>query len=493
MIVMEIITKLEDFKKTAQEYNLLPVFATMLGDRETPVSLYEKLVGEDIGFLLESAESTKSFGRYSFIGFNPLAKVTAYQEATTLQTEDGQVKKVSKAPMDALKEILQSYKAPQVKDLPPFCGGMIGYLAFEVVGTWEKMRGMQIDADDVLAQMMVCRDVVIMDHLKHTLYFITWSENVGKPEAIYEQACLRLRDSVRRLQKVVEPLGKGQVYASGKVEEPDFAKHQENIGKIKEYIVEGDTYQAVLSARFRQFIPSHPFCLYRQLRKDNPSAYMFYLNFGEKKLVGASPEMLVRVQKDQVTTYPIAGTRPRGRTTEEENALMTELLNDRKELAEHCMLVDLGRNDIGRVSKPGTVEVTRFKDIEFFSHVMHIVSEVNGVLRDDMDAFEAFKACFPAGTVSGAPKIRAMEIIAELEKEKRGVYAGAVGYWDFNGNMDTCIAIRTMSIENDVATVQGGGGIVADSDALAEVNEIRQKTKVLLNILEEKKRYADFD
>lgn len=490
---MEMLTTLQEFKQMAQKYSLLPVCATMLGDRETPVSLYEKLVSEEVGFLLESAESTKSFGRYSFIGFNPLAKVTGYKDKTVVEYENGDLKELAKTPMDALKELLQSYKAPQVEGLPPFCGGMIGYLAFEVVGTWEKIRGMQIDEDDVLAQMMICRDVVIMDHLKHTLYFITWSENNDKAEVVYEAASLRLRDSIKRLQKTVEPLGKDGVYASGEVEQPDFVRHQENIAKIKDYILKGDTYQTVLSARFRRFIPSHPFGLYRQLRRDNPSAYMFYLNFGQKKLVGASPEMLVRVQKDKVTTYPIAGTRPRGQTAQEEKAYMEELLNDKKELAEHSMLVDLGRNDIGRVSKPGTVEVTRLKDIEFFSHVMHIVSEVNGVLREDMDSFDAFKACFPAGTVSGAPKIRSMEIIAELESEKRGVYAGAVGYWDFNGNMDTCIAIRTMSVENDVATVQGGGGIVADSDALAEVNEIKQKTKVLLNILEEKKRYADFN
>lgn len=487
---MKIQTSLQEFEENAVKYNFLPVHAVAFGDRETPVSLYEKLVGEEEGFLLESAEANKHFGRYSFIGFNPLCVVTGYKDKTTIAYSDGEKQEIVCPPVDALRQVMQMYKAPVIAGLPPFCGGMIGYLAYEAATTWERIRGLAVSPEEILTQTMLCRDIVILDHLSHNLYCVTWAKTSENIQQVYQEACLHLRKLAKKISLPVKTLGAGEVFTANTVFQPDEQLYCNNVDKIKEYIANGDTYQTVLSHQFKRLLPVHAFALYRKLRSANPSPYMFYLNFGRKKLVGASPEMLVRVLGKNVTTYPIAGTRPRGQTTQEDKVLSEELLLDKKEVAEHSMLVDLGRNDIGRVSKPGSVRVSRFKEIEYFSHVMHIVSEVQGELAQGHDSFDALKACFPAGTVSGAPKLRAMEIIAALEQKKRGVYAGAVGYWDFGGNMDTCIAIRTMSIEDDVVTVQGGAGIVADSQPENEVREVRQKTKVLLDLLEDEKNYA---
>lgn len=489
---MQILTTMDAFKNNAKEYNFLPVCAKLFCDKETPVSLYEKLVGESAGFLLESAEANRNFGRYSFLGFNPVLMLKSYKNQTNVDYVERK-EEIKAAPVDALRHIMQSYKAPVIEGLPPFCGGMIGYLAYEAAATWERIRGLEIAPDEVLAQTMLCQDIVIMDHLSHQLYCIVWTDNGEEVDKLYAKACERLHELASKIVNVNETPVKKGVYAGGVVQQPDDEHYCSGVEQIKEYILAGDTYQTVLSHKFKRFLPAHPFILYRRLRSANPSPYMFYLNFGEKKIVGASPEMLVRVLDGVVTTYPIAGTRPRGKTYEEDKNLAEDLLSDKKEVAEHSMLVDLGRNDIGKVSEAGSVKVTRFKDVEYFSHVMHLVSEVQGELSQDKDAFDALKACFPAGTVSGAPKLRSMEIIAQLEKEKRGVYAGAIGYWDFNGNMDTCIAIRTMSIDDNIATVQGGAGIVADSQPASEAQEVRHKTRVLLDLLEGEDIYAYLD
>lgn len=490
---MKIITSLDEFKQNAKEHNLVPVCISMLGDRQTPVSLYEQLVGEEVGFLLESAESTKHFGRYSFIGYNPLIKVTGYKDKTIVKYANNEEKEIKSVPIDALREILNSYNAVKSDKLPPFCGGMMGYLAYETVATFEKISNIEIEDKDVLAQTMLCQDIVILDHLKHTLYFIVWKEVSGDIEAIYQDACLHLHEQVNRIYSAVVPLGKGKTYTGGMIHQPDFELHKKKVAKIKEYIAKGETTQVVISAFYKRLIPAHPFFLYRRLRKENPSHYMFYLNFGDKKLVGASPEMLVKVENNIVKTFPIAGTRPRGATVAEDKKYIEELVNDPKENSEHDMLIDVGCDDLSKISKKGSVEVTRRKEIEFFSHVMHIVSEVAGELSEDKDSFDALQVCFPAGTVSGAPRVRAVEIIKELEEDKRDFYAGAVGYWDFNGNMDMCIAIRTMLIENDVATVRSGSGIVIESDEEAEAQEVRIKSQALLGILEDSQMQNYFD
>ncbi len=489
---MNIQTTLEDIQKMSKTYNFLPVYAKIVGDMETPVSLFEKLIADDIGFLLESAESNKNFGRYSFLGFNPLFELTAYKDKTVVDYNTGEQKIVIKAPIEAMKEVFSQYKAPDIPSMPPFFGGMIGYLTYDTVATFEKVRGMDISSDDKLVQMLLCQDIVVMDHLTHSLYLVTWKEAIDNEEILYSTACQRLKKIFDKIKstlsdkpKSIEKCAKTYLY------KPKKQDYCQNVLKIKDYIASGDTYQTVISEPFESPLLSSPFTLYRKLRRVNPSPYMFYLNFGNKKIVGASPEMLVKVLNKTVTTFPIAGTRRRGKDSQEDAFLAKDLLEDKKELAEHSMLVDLGRNDLGRVCTPGSVKVTRLKEIEYFSHVMHIVSQVTGSLADDKDVFDVLKACFPAGTVSGAPKIRAMEIIAQLEKIKRGVYAGAVGYFDFNGNLDTCIAIRTMSIDEGVVTVRAGAGIVADSIAENEWQEVLQKTMVLRNLLEEEENATD--
>ena len=377
--------------------------------------------------------------------------------------------------------------------LPPFGGGAVGYLNFESIATWERIRGMEIPADLLLGEFMCCRLLIAMDHLTHSAKLIYLAEipaDASARERVYAQVAERIAEIHEILRAPLQlpaeettPAPVSAVQISPTDEEASRARYINHVLKAKEYIAAGDIFQVVPSHPFRRTLTEPPFSLYRRLRRVNPSPYMFFMDFGPRQLVGASPEMLVKLQDGQVFTCPIAGTRPRGKTREEDARLAAELLADEKECAEHAMLIDLGRNDIGRISLPGTVNVTKLMEVENFSHVMHIVSEVNGTLDPKYTATEVLKACFPAGTVSGAPKIRAIEIINELETERRGPYAGAVGYFDFRGNMDTCITIRTFRIEGDQVTIQTGGGIVADSVPETEYQEIRHKANVLFQVL----------
>lgn len=478
-----------DFVRLAGTHRLIPVFTDLPVDTETPVSLYYKIVGDDPGFMLESAETGNHFGRFSFIGTDPFLRLQAFRNRLELVGE--RPESLHQPPMQALQSILSRFSCADFPDSPPLSGGAVGYLSFEAVSTWERVRGMNVPDNELLGEFLCCRLLVAMDHLKHSARLIYLAE-ITSPDAdaaaIHDQAASRLQDVITAVQRTLETPRPAPTApfapASGTHDDAARKTFLSRVRTAKEHIAAGDVFQVVLSHPFRRPLAERPFSLYRRLRRLNPSPYMFFINFGGRQLIGASPEMLVKLQNGKVSTCPIAGTRPRGRDAGEDALLAAELLADGKECAEHAMLVDLGRNDIGRISLPGTVEVTRMMDVENFSHVMHIVSEVCGTLDPRFAPTDALAACFPAGTVSGAPKIRAMEIISGLEDQPRGPYAGAVGYFDFRGNMDTCITIRTFSVDGGTVTIQTGAGIVADSVPEKEYEEILHKAKVLFQVLE---------
>lgn len=481
-----------EFCQLASCHNIVPVYTSLSTDMDTPVSLYYKFVGDGEGFMLESAESNKTFGRYSFIGASSFAKVVAYAKHTDI-TIAGQTKRIEGKPVPILKDFFGKFSFPNLPGLPPFTGGAVGYFAYEAITTWERVLGQTVADDLVLGEFMFCDTLVVMDHLTHStmLLKLVRIEAGADVAAEYDKAVLEIEAMLERIRQPVSlPVESGDLYqqppASKALWTEDMKQRFcEKVAVAKEHIVAGDIFQVVISQPFRQKLPKHPFALYRRLRQVSPSPYMFYLNFGVRKIVGASPEMLVKQKDDRIFTCPIAGTRPRGKDTEEDLFYANDLLADTKELAEHAMLVDLARNDLGRISIPGTVTVDKMMKVELFSHVMHIVSEVSGQIDPKYSAFDVLTACFPAGTVSGAPKVRAMEIIYELEQNVRGAYAGALGYFDFRGNMDTAITIRTMAVDGDELTIRTGAGIVADSVPETEFQEVLNKAKALFQIVGE--------
>jgi anthranilate synthase component I len=475
------------FRELAIRHNMIPVYAELPIDLETPVSLYYKLVGDAPGFMLESADTSKNFGRYSFIGVDPFLTIRAQRQGLLVQSESERTT-IRQAPLAALQSILNRFSLAELPELPPFSGGVVGYFSFEAISTWERIRGMDVPDDFILGEFLCCRLIIAMDHLTHSAKVIYLAEvdPAADFDAIYDVAVTRLDEVAARIRQPLQ-LPPDTPPPIQTAPAPDDAKarqqYMESVRAAKKHIAAGDTFQIVMSHPFHRPLTENPFSLYRRLRRVNPSPYMFFINFGSRQLVGASPEMLVKLQDGQVFTCPIAGTRPRGKDSAEDELLANELLTDEKERAEHSMLVDLGRNDIGRISQPGTVKVTKLMEVENFSHVMHIVSEVTGAALPRAAATDVLAACFPAGTVSGAPKIRAIEIINELEPERRGPYAGAVGYFDFRGNMDTCITIRTFTVDGDKITIQTGAGIVADSVPETEYEEIQHKARVLFQVL----------
>ncbi|WP_346356014.1 anthranilate synthase component I [Azotosporobacter soli] len=475
------------FCERSAEHSLVPLSLTLPVDTETPVSLYQKLVGDKLGFMLESATPGKNFGRYSFLGRHPFARLTGYRDSTIIINEREQTNAKQGPPLQVLKEFLAAHSLANLDELPLFSGGAVGYVAYEATATWERIRGMSIADDLVLSDMLFCRELAVFDHLEHSVTFLYLADaKADDLKESYQKGSAALHAMAAALQEPL-PAKKEQTPPSSAVQAPLTASSDDYCAKVlraKEYIAAGDAFQIVLSQESRRPLDCHPFQLYRRLRRVNPSPYMFYLNFGQHQVLGASPERLVKLEDGVVSTHPIAGTRPRGANAAEDERLGNELKNDPKELAEHAMLVDLGRNDIGKVSLPGSVQVTRLKEVEHFSHVMHLVSEVTGKMRPDYGAVDALQACFPAGTVSGAPKARVMEIIHELEGDQRGVYAGAVGYLDFRGNMDTCIAIRTLAIESGEIILRAGAGIVADSLPEMEYQEVRHKSQAMIKALE---------
>jgi len=463
-------------KKLAKQGNLLPVYREIRADLETPVSAYLKVARGDHSFLLESVEGGERLGRYSVIGTDPSLVLTTGADN----------------PVDPLKLLEQQFaelKLIPIPELPRFHGGMVGYLSYEVARYYEALPAPDPDPQGVPQSVLMMADtILIFDHIAHRIKVISHAKINGDVETAYSIATDKIDEIVKRLQypmafseTLPEP-----VTTKGEVQSNMTQKQFESMVKRgKEYIYAGDIIQVVLSQRLSKKTGAEPFAIYRALRSINPSPYMYFLNLGDFQIVGSSPELLVRLEDGIVSNHPIAGTRPRGKDEAEDKALEAELRDDEKEQAEHIMLVDLARNDVGRVSRPATVEVTQLMDVERYSHVMHLVSHVQGRLEDSMSAFDAFRACLPAGTVSGAPKIRAMEIIAELEPDRRGPYAGAVGYFSFSGNMDTAITIRTIIIKDGTAYIQAGGGIVADSIPEMEYKESMNKAKALIRAIEQ--------
>jgi anthranilate synthase component 1 len=470
----------------AQGYNRIPLVVETFADLDTPLSLYLKLANQPFSYLLESVQGGERFGRYSIIGLPAKTRIVANGRKVEVLQNGQVVESVPDVnPLDFVKAYQAKFKVPPYQGLPRFTGGLAGYFGYDTVRYIERRLADTVKADaiqvpDVL--LMVSEELAVVDNLSGKLYFIVYADPADKNA--YEKAHSRLADLIQRLRKSVsipeaQPMPPAQ--AKSEFGESEFKAAVE---KAKRYIFDGDIMQVVLSQRMSQPFSAPPLSLYRALRSLNPSPYMFYYDMGDHHVVGASPEILVRLEDGTVTARPIAGTRPRGKTREQDLALAEELLADPKERAEHVQLMDLGRNDVGRVAQTGTVKVTDNMMIERYSHVMHIVSNVEGKLKPDMDAIDVLKATFPAGTVSGAPKVRAMEIIDELEPSKRGIYAGAVGYLGFNGDMDVAIAIRTGVIKNNMLYVQAGAGIVADSVPESEWMETQNKARAVLRAAE---------
>jgi anthranilate synthase component I len=483
-------TSFEEFSKLATQGTFVPVCKEIMADLLTPVSAFLKIAEHsDYAFLLESVEGGEHLGRYSFLGKDPFLVLKAGVDGKTTVDRAG-VTTLSEEPfIPTLRRLMADFKAPLVPGLPRFTGGAVGFLGYEAT-TWFEPVPLKVAADgteaDPGAGFMLFDTVLAFDHVRHRILVISNARVTPDADlsALYQFACAKIGFLERELQaNLSQPLAKkgGPVHVRSNITREQF---EAAVRAGQEHIAAGDIYQVVLSQRFEADVDADPFTVYRALRHVNPSPYMFFVRMGARSIVGASPEMLVRVEGDRVETHPIAGTRPRGRDEADDVRLAEELKASEKERAEHVMLVDLGRNDVGRVSEYGSVRVPQFMGLERYSHVMHLVSVVEGRLAKECDRLDALVSCFPAGTVSGAPKIRAMEIIADLEPDPRGIYAGAVGYLDFAGNLDFCIAIRTVVIEGTHARIQAGAGIVMDSDPSAEFDETCDKARALVSALE---------
>jgi len=471
---MELVPSEKEFVRLAKKGNAIPVYAEVGADLETPVSAFLKIAKGPYGFLLESVEQGEHLGRYSFLGGSALNILEGTDE--------------KRDPFERLKRALEPFRFVPLAGLPRFCGGLVGYLGYDIIRRIEKLPDPFEDHKKFPDYLFLLVDrFLIFDHLKRSIKIVVVARVNGNPRTAYRRAQKEVLELLSRLKK---PLQKTEPMTLVSDEESvrlqsnmSRSLFEQKVRRAKEYIRRGDIIQVVLSQQFTTEIRQTPFQIYRALRSINPSPYMFYLKAGEIVLVGSSPEMFVQCEDRVVRTRPIAGTRPRGATPEEDQLLERQLLANEKERAEHVMLVDLGRNDIGRVSEAGTVRLSQSMKVERYSHVMHIVSEVTGRLRKDCDLIHLIKATFPAGTVTGAPKIRAMQIIDELETVRRGPYAGCVGYLSFSGDLDSAITIRTLCIRGKTAYLSAGAGIVADSKPLAEYRETVNKAKALIRAL----------
>jgi anthranilate synthase component I len=482
------ITSFEEFRELARRGTFVPVVKELVADLLTPVSAFLKIAEDaDYAFLLESVEGGEHVGRYSFLGKDPFLILRARDGRTTIE-RSGSVSESEQPFIDTLRRLMADFRSPFVPDLPRFTGGAVGYLGYGAASWFEPVLGdLGAGADGAdAAGFMLFDTVLAFDHVQHRILIIANARVTADEEleALYQFACAKIQFLERELERNLSTARHAAADGIEVRSNHSRDRFEEQVRKAKEHIAAGDIYQVVLSQRFETDIAADPFTVYRALRHVNPSPYMYFIRMGEVSVVGSSPEMLVRVEGSRVETHPIAGTRRRGRTDEEDMRLAEELKRNEKERAEHVMLVDLGRNDVGRVCQYGSVRVPQFMGLEKFSHVMHLTSIVEGRLADDRDRLDALVSCFPAGTVSGAPKVRAMQIIRDLEPSGRGLYAGAVGYLDFAGNLDFCIAIRTVIISGGRAYVQAGAGIVMDSNPAAEYDETCDKAKALLRALE---------
>ena len=490
---MALLPDLQQFERLARDgFNLIPVSREIAADLETPVSAFLKVERGDYSFLLESVRGGEKWGRYTFLGCEPATVIRARaNRMDVIRPGRGvEVRAITNA-FEELRGEVKRFRAPEIPGLPRFFGGAVGFLAYDLIRCFERIP--ETVADDLGTPdlyMMFTDTVLMFDNVRQTLRIIANVplEEFASAHTAWQSAQIKIDEMIERLKRPAIPprlegaaaLANDATITSNMTRE----SYMTVVSAAKEYIAAGDIIQVVPSQRFEAPLTAHPFNIYRSLRTINPSPYMFYLRLGDHTLVGASPEVMVRVEGRDITLRPIAGTRPRGVTDAEDQALERELLADPKERAEHVMLVDLGRNDVGRVAEIGSVKVTEYMVVERYSHVMHIVSNIVGRLSDGCDAFDAFRATFPQGTVSGAPKIRAMEIIDELETVRRGVYAGAVGYFSYTGNTDTAIALRTLLIKNNRVYIQAGGGVVADSDPGAEYEESVNKARAMVRALQ---------
>ena len=486
-------TEIEFNRLAAEGYNRIPVTLETFADLDTPLSIYLKLANEPYSYLLESVQGGERFGRYSFIGLAAGTRIAVVDGAIMVLSGNRVAERRDHSnPMSFISEFMARFKVPDLPGLPRFCGGLVGVFGYDTVRFVEpklaqthkpEAAGLE-GVPDIL--LLLSEEIAIVDNLSGKLTLVVYAEP-GFPGA-WKQAQARLKELLAKLREPVRIPDDVRVPSAPAVSEFGETEFKAAVSRAKQYIVDGDIMQVVLSQRMKKPFAASPMALYRALRTLNPSPYMFYFNFQDFHVVGASPEILVRLEAEgaekTVTVRPIAGTRKRGASATEDEALAADLLADPKERAEHLMLLDLGRNDAGRVAKTGSVRVTDQFSIERYSHVMHIVSNVEATLRDDEGAMSVLKATFPAGTVSGAPKVRAMEIIDELEPSKRGIYAGAAGYFGFNGDMDLCIAIRTAVVKDGHIFVQAGAGIVADSDPDSEWQETLNKARAQLRAAE---------
>ncbi|MCU0495855.1 MAG: anthranilate synthase component I [Anaerolineae bacterium] len=474
----DIIPSREEIHQLFQKGDLVPVYRRLLADLETPVSVYLKLAqAGSTSFLLESVEGGEQVGRYSFLGVNPKGVITFKGDTVTRQYH-GEITtrtlESNEDPLHALQREFERVQPVRLEGLPRLVGGAVGFLSYDVVRYFEKLPNTAIEELQIPDAAFLLPDtLVIFDHAKHQLTIMANAHNTGDPNAAYDDAIKRINQIIAAIAQPT-PIREHRAQPLNEDVQSNMTQteYEDKVRQAKEYIAAGDAFQIVLSQRFSRRTTADALSIYRALRVLNPSPYMFFLNFGDDfTLMGASPEMLVRLEDGIASTRPIAGTRKRGINEAEDRALAEDLLNDPKERAEHVMLVDLGRNDIGRVSEYGSVKVTDLMIVERYSHVMHIVSQVQGKIRPGMSAFDLLRATFPAGTLSGAPKVRAMEIIEELEGVRRSTYGGAVGYFSFDGSMDMCITIRSMVMQGDRVYLQAGAGIVADSDPTREYEE----------------------
>ena len=481
----------EQVKEMAMGFDIVPVQEEIFADVVTPILLLRKIAkSKKLFYLLESVEGGEKWGRYSFLGFDPIMRVTCREQEVILEENGKKTTIQSHDSLQVIRDILKDYKAPKVEGMPPFAGGFVGYFSYAMIAHVEPKlkikRGEFPDYD-----FMLFDKVIAYDHLKQKISVVANVSTKGHIEANYERA----KDEIREIEALIRdnsPLPEEPVY-----DKVDFQcnvskeEYADIVEKTREYIFDGDIFQAVLSRRFVSDYKGSLINPYRVLRTTNPSPYMVYMNMDDVELMSTSPETLVRLNDGRLVTFPVAGSRPRGADEEEDEALIRDLMSDAKELSEHNMLVDLGRNDLGRISKFGSVEVTKYQMIHKYSKIMHICSQVEGDIQPTKDALDAIKSVLPAGTLSGAPKIRACEIIDELESEPRGIYGGALGYIDFSGNLDTCIAIRMAVKKNNKVYVQAGGGIVADSKAELEYQESENKAKAVMLAIENAKEAVE--
>ena len=492
MISSDCVPALTEFRRLSRRHNLIPIYREALADLETPVSAYLKVANKPHSFLLESVEGGEKMARFSFIGVSP--SIIFKSKGRDIMVQDGagtRSFRTARSPLDELEKIMRSFRQAPAAGLPPFSGGAVGFMGYDTVRFFEKLPDKNPDRHGIPDSLFLFTDTLLaFDHIQKNIKVVcnVRVKNTAVAAAAYRLAEKKIDGILRQLQR---PAPAQKVLSAARSARPvamrsNFKKNEfcGAVLKAKRYIKAGDIFQVVFSQAFRTKIHSRAFDIYRSLRSINPSPYMFYLNGGAFQLVGSSPEVHVRYEDGKALLRPIAGTRPRGKDEREDLKFERQLLADAKERAEHLMLVDLGRNDLGRVCEFKSVRVPEFMTIERYSHVMHIVSLVEGALKKKSSVFDLLKATFPAGTVSGAPKVRAMEIIDELENQKRGFYSGIVGYFSYSGNLDSCIAIRTILVQNGVATVQAGAGIVADSVPEKEYQETVNKAKALVKAIE---------